>query len=383
MGASFWVICMINSSKIRKLLFVLLCLAIISYPPVSLVVRWGLRAMRRARQRHASGQASSSSGSSRSKWEKATGRLSREWRTLGADPFSNESWPNFRLLQYAKDETPKDSPFLVFRMGEFAHYAQRKLILYLDPRMIDIYRTKGKEATHQALLDLGVSYIYTPPYVEPVISRTAIRHILAAPELCELIDQSENGYRLFKLMKEKRAVSREPHAISNSDFSSADESDGNGPKDWSLFSYLHGYGARNWSLQKDDEGKPCLTVVNDAMADTYLFSGTGQMRAIPAENTTDSSAGPRIDPDATYLFTTKIRGAGKLMIALRGFEADGEQMVPMPLWIGLLNAGYEEVSFLFKPCRDTARYRLIFCLMGKGRVTIQGVEIERLRFDDK
>jgi len=372
---------MIKSQGIRKLLFVLLCLAIISYPPVSMVVEWGLQGMRRARQRRASGGAPS--GSRKSKWEKITRRLHREWQALGADPFSNESWPNYRLLQYAKEKTPKDSIFLVFRKGEFEYYAQRKFILYLDPRMIEIYRINRKQATHGALLDLGISYVYTPPYVEPVISKTPIRHLLADPELCELIDQSRNGYRLFKLLKEKRAVNREPLAISNSDFSSTDVSGGNSPADWSLFSDLSGYDAHNWSLQKDGEGRPCLTVVNDAVMNSYLYSGTGPIRAAPSAAATDNAPEPRMDPNSTYLFSTRVRGAGKFTVALRPFDRNGERMIAMPLWTGVLSENYEEISFLFKPCRGTDRYRLAFYLMGRGRMSIQGVKIDKLRFEDR
>jgi len=280
----------------------------------------------------------------------------------------------YEVIKYVKDETNKDSLFLVFRQSEFVYYAGRRYIDDSDPILIGLYRMLDKYKAYNCLQELGIDYIYLPKYMTPTFYNTQICHITADPELCELI-KSIGGYRLFRFHKVKRKVYMSPVKITNADFSLR-RPDGKSPAGWTLYTNEKKDKAENWSMAKDQDGESVLTVNNWDKGNTYLYSGDGPIDFLPHRC---FSFGRRIEPDTMYHFNARLKGDGIFKVFLAEFNAEGKYSW-VPLWDAVLSEDYKNIENSFVTSEDAHEYRIIFILEGKGELNIKNVSMERIDF---
>jgi len=287
----------------------------------------------------------------------------------------------FELLRYARDKTPEDAVFLDFRMFEFAYYAQRKYINSLDPRMIPVYKTADKEAAYQALVELGVDYVYLPNYMMPTVTKTPLLALFADPEICDLV-ANQNGYRLLRLAKPKRRIRREPLNVLNADFSEQEQG-GRGPAWWSLYLRPKRDPETVWLLERDAEGKNAVVVVNKRRMRARLYSGRGAYNTSPSVALWNGHPfDGRIDPEATYQFRAKVLGRGEFEIGVLEYSDEGELFDICRLWSTVIKRsraeGHTAIECLFKPCPETAQYRVCFFLRKRAWLSLQDVVVEKI-----
>ena len=105
-----------------------------------------------------------------------------------------------KTIKYAKEKTDRDATFLLFRDAEFPLYVKRKFITYLDPILLDAYKSENENDLYLRLKDLNISYIYTPPYPTAVLSNSMFSTFISNPNYTALVSDNQ-GYRLFKINK--------------------------------------------------------------------------------------------------------------------------------------------------------------------------------------
>lgn len=95
-------------------------------------------------------------------------------------------WPGFAAVRYATANTPADSVVLSERPAEM-YYAQRRMMSFLDPRLVPVYREPDPGWAGAQLHALGVTHLQMPGYSHPAIYNTAVQGILASPALSTLL----------------------------------------------------------------------------------------------------------------------------------------------------------------------------------------------------
>lgn len=89
-------------------------------------------------------------------------------------------WPNVRSVQYLSGLPADNASSLVlsFRPADM-FYSNKKMISYLDPKMIPFYGAETKEAAAQLLREMKVKYVQVPDYYIPPIYNSIAMELLA------------------------------------------------------------------------------------------------------------------------------------------------------------------------------------------------------------
>ncbi len=95
-------------------------------------------------------------------------------------------WPSYAATQYLKMETPAEALVLGERPADL-FYSSRRMISYLDPRLVDFYREKNLVKGLSKLRDLGITHIQLPGYSHPSIYNSLVQNIAGNPELTSLV----------------------------------------------------------------------------------------------------------------------------------------------------------------------------------------------------
>ena len=285
----------------------------------------------------------------------------------------------YDVVRYARDATPPDSVFLVFRMSEFPYYAQRKCIFSVDPKTIPVYEQEDKQAAYRALREIGADYLYIPNYMLPEIANTCIAAVAGDPEISELV-QFGRGYRLIRLREARCRVRRELLPIGASDLWLRREP-ARTPQPWlSLSAQDAGpCQSEDWFWEQDKDGQRTLTLVNRSGRErATVFCGFGA-RQYPATAYLRRAPVPRrwFDPESTYHFRAGVSGEGNFGVLLREYNRAGRSLGETVLWSSVLDARSREVQFLFRPRPETGQYRLLFYLAGEGRLSIRDIAVAR------
>jgi hypothetical protein len=80
----------------------------------------------------------------------------------------------------------------------FAYYADRRFIRDVDPRMVPFYQAKTDSAAVAALRQLGIDYVFLPPWAWPTILHSRIRSITEDAQTASLVADVA-GYRVYHL----------------------------------------------------------------------------------------------------------------------------------------------------------------------------------------
>jgi hypothetical protein len=127
------------------------------------------------------------------------------WRTLGLTPrqiwLTHEeklsSWPAFKAVNYLKTSAARGATVLSMKPADM-YYADRRMISYLDPRLLPFYRERDIEAAAQVLRDLGVRYLHIPDYSLPPVYDSSLETILSRSDLTRLVF-SAGGNQIYEL----------------------------------------------------------------------------------------------------------------------------------------------------------------------------------------
>lgn len=143
-----------------------------------------------------------------------------KWRTYGvnlsnlASPLDEKlrGWPAYEVTQYIHAETEEQATILSMKPADM-YYSGRRMMSYLDPRMVPVYEKRDPAVVREMLSHLGVRYIHVPDYALPPIYNSAIQDIMARPDLSRIV-YSVGGHQVYDL---KTSVA--PKAIAVADMS--------------------------------------------------------------------------------------------------------------------------------------------------------------------
>lgn len=105
--------------------------------------------------------------------------------------------PITNVMQYVAQSLPQDALILSLRPADM-YYSSRRMISYLDPRMLAAYGEADSAAMADRLRGLGITHILIPRYYLPPINNSALQQVVASPELTKL-EYAVGGTQLYAL----------------------------------------------------------------------------------------------------------------------------------------------------------------------------------------
>lgn len=97
-----------------------------------------------------------------------------------------ENIPGIGIARNLNADVPADKKVLAIRPADM-FYADRRMVSYLDPRMVPLYGERDPVAFVAKLKALGVEYVQMPNYFIPPVSNSALMPALARPDLSTLV----------------------------------------------------------------------------------------------------------------------------------------------------------------------------------------------------
>ncbi len=122
------------------------------------------------------------------------------------EPAQLARWPHFEVMRYLRDETPSDALVLTMKPADM-FYARRKMVSYLDPRLLPFYAETDPARAWQALRQIGVTHVHLTDYMLPPLYRSALMPMLADSRHATLVSDAE-GYQIYRLHGDASAPAR-------------------------------------------------------------------------------------------------------------------------------------------------------------------------------
>ena len=139
-----------------------------------------------------------------------------------------ERFPNAAAMLWGHENLPEDALVLSLRPADM-YYARRKMVSYLDERMLPVYRESSSLQAVRMLRGLGITHLHIPDYGLPVGYNSVIDQIVADPSLTQLI-HSDCNMQILRLLPTSMN-SEEIVVLDKTDFTP-------GRNDWSRYTNL-------------------------------------------------------------------------------------------------------------------------------------------------
>lgn len=97
-----------------------------------------------------------------------------------------QAFPSIQSVQFMNATLPQDALILASRPADF-YYLERRMISYLDLRLLDVYGEKDPARAAQMLRDIGVTHIHMVDYALPPFYNSALSQVIADPSLTSLV----------------------------------------------------------------------------------------------------------------------------------------------------------------------------------------------------
>ena len=115
-------------------------------------------------------------------------------------PWERRTDPIMDMVRYVRATTPPDARVYVFRMGDFAYYSGRRLLVDLDPVLLELYREDDPSVAYTMLREQhGVDYVVQPGYTYPTFDNSVVKEVVTDPRYAELVYANAAGWRLYRL----------------------------------------------------------------------------------------------------------------------------------------------------------------------------------------
>jgi hypothetical protein len=98
-------------------------------------------------------------------------------------------WHGYRAARFIGEQTPSNAIVLAERPADM-YYSGRRMVSYLDPRLVPAYQERDPQEMIRQLNQLGITHLQFPGYSIPVIYNTAAQTIAARPDLSTLVYSS-------------------------------------------------------------------------------------------------------------------------------------------------------------------------------------------------
>lgn len=124
-------------------------------------------------------------------------------------PILLASRPEISVINYLKNETNPNDLVLSLKPADM-FYSSRRMISYLDPRLIPFYQASNPEKGWYLLKKLGVKYIHMPDYYLPSVYNSTLQSILADSRFTTLV-YSADGNQIYKLNESLNLADKNKH----------------------------------------------------------------------------------------------------------------------------------------------------------------------------
>ncbi len=116
-------------------------------------------------------------------------------------------WPHINAVLFLRDHVPITATVLSLRPADM-YYSGRKMVSYLDPRLLPVYREKSVVVAWQMLRELGIDYIHIPDYYIPPIYNSVLMEICFRPDLAKMAF-SADGTQIYELLRREVRLDEE------------------------------------------------------------------------------------------------------------------------------------------------------------------------------
>lgn len=128
--------------------------------------------------------------------------------SLKSDPLS--AWNGVTIVKQFGAQMRVGEKVLAIRPADM-FYSGRKMVSYLDPRMIDLYGESDPQLFIAGLEKLGVQFVQMPDYWIPPVPNSALMEVLANPAYSSLVLDSQ-FHQLYRLV-DGRASNKEDSQV--------------------------------------------------------------------------------------------------------------------------------------------------------------------------
>jgi hypothetical protein len=284
-----------------------------------------------------------------------------------------DNLPSFKIHREMDERIPEEALVLSLRPADM-YYAKRKMVSYLDPRLIPFYREPTPGKAVEMLKALGIRYVFMPDYSLPVVYNSSLMSILADPQLSRVV-LNEGAAQLYELTADAM-VAEKPQDFSPGAFpwtiswstryglKSALTVAGFAPQ-----KYLGGEFKSELSLFHRDYS----TILSSGYSSGLLWNGPNNAIAVESGD---------------YIVRINLSGAGYNTIWLAQFDAFGNPVVSSsvnslkPIRIGdiPLDERRSQIEYVRRVKFDVGtRYiRIGIEKQGRSRLTLEKLVLERL-----
>lgn len=123
--------------------------------------------------------------------------------------------PEFAAVRYLADATDPKSLVLTLKPSDM-YYSERRMMSYLDPRLIPFYAERNPRQAADFLHKLGITHIHVPDHHLPPVYNSALQNLLRDPQLSTL-EFSDGGYQVYALrpsnLRPTQVIDMTPGAI--------------------------------------------------------------------------------------------------------------------------------------------------------------------------
>ena len=105
--------------------------------------------------------------------------------------------PAYNAVDYLRQYVPSEAIVFSLKPADM-FYSGKRMLSYLDPRLIAFYRETDTLGAWRILRELGVSHLHVPDYSLPPFYNSAVQKIIASPDLARLVFSS-GGYQIYEL----------------------------------------------------------------------------------------------------------------------------------------------------------------------------------------
>lgn len=228
-----------------------------------------------------------------------------------------EVFPNALTMYWVRENLPHDALVLSLRPADM-YYAQRKMVSYLDERLLPVYQESSPLLAMRLLRELGITHLHVPDYGLPVSYNSVLDRIIDDPELSRLI-YSAGGTQILQLQPIGETQSTSV-VVQSVDFTPPKSS-------WTRYLQINLAGRKALGALGIGSAQSLNSEIsNSAMSvrifhrdfSTILANGLGQDLDTPRLDSILQVKGSR-----EYRVTFKVEGDGLIKIWLAEFDARG------------------------------------------------------------
>lgn len=107
-------------------------------------------------------------------------------------------WAPYRAASYLRERTPPDALVLTMKPADM-YYAGRRMLSYLDPRLLRFYAIEDPDAAADELRRLGVTHVHLPDYMLPPVYNSALMTLATDRRHLRLL-HDDGGHQVYALL---------------------------------------------------------------------------------------------------------------------------------------------------------------------------------------